>query len=274
MKVWIHENGHNGQEVKRLQKSLSIASDGSFGPQTEEALRDYQSDNNLVVDGRSGPQTRKSLGIEIHAGVDISHHQGRVDWDLLKSSGLVDFAWIKVSEGVTYQDPMLKRNLSEARRVGIPVGGYHFGRPDNNEDPHKEIENFVNNCDLQPGDLRPVFDFEREKKGEAQFTFDWGLEFLRESEKRFGTSPILYTGGAFMKYKINGLHEGLEDYDLWHAYYPGSLKNGVKKSRMYKWDEWTVWQWTGSGTIDGFPSLIDRNWLSGAPGGLAKILLK
>ena len=40
MKRWIHEIGHEGQEVKRLQKELSIEQDGIFGPQTRERVKE------------------------------------------------------------------------------------------------------------------------------------------------------------------------------------------------------------------------------------------
>ena len=99
MKIWIQETWHKGQEVKRLQKTLGITSDGSFGPKTEQALKDFQSKNCLTVDGRSGPQTRSTLGIEIYPGIDVSHHQGTIDWDAVNGSGLAKFCWAKVTEG-------------------------------------------------------------------------------------------------------------------------------------------------------------------------------
>ena len=52
-----------GGGVKALQRALGVPADGVFGPQTEQALRRYQSRHGLTVDGVAGPQTRRSLGL-------------------------------------------------------------------------------------------------------------------------------------------------------------------------------------------------------------------
>ena len=156
MKTWTQKKGHKGQEVKRLQKKLGVVEDGDFGVATEQALREYQVDNNLTPDGISGPQVRAAMGIEIYPGIDVSHHQGNIDWATVSASGMAQFCWIKVTEGNDYQDPKHEQNIISARQVGIPVGGYHFARPDLHESPRQEVENFVKHCPVQSGDLRPV----------------------------------------------------------------------------------------------------------------------
>lgn len=56
-------NGSEGAAVTRLQRALTaalgrtIGQDGDFGPQTEQAVRDYQSTRDLGVDGIVGPMT-------------------------------------------------------------------------------------------------------------------------------------------------------------------------------------------------------------------------
>ena len=54
MKQWIHQRGHKGQEIVRLQKALGgLDPDGAFGPKTEAALKQFQSQNNIEVTGKS-----------------------------------------------------------------------------------------------------------------------------------------------------------------------------------------------------------------------------
>lgn len=58
--------GCKGNDVKWLQWELvnekyNITIDGSVGPATKTALKDYQSKHNLTVDGSCGPATRKEL---------------------------------------------------------------------------------------------------------------------------------------------------------------------------------------------------------------------
>lgn len=62
----IMRMGHRGEYVKQLQARLNelgynLVVDGSFGPATDRAVRDFQKKKGLVVDGYVGPATRKSL---------------------------------------------------------------------------------------------------------------------------------------------------------------------------------------------------------------------
>jgi len=43
--------GSKGEDVKSLQSKLSISSDGSFGPGTEKAVKDWQNKNGFTADG-------------------------------------------------------------------------------------------------------------------------------------------------------------------------------------------------------------------------------
>jgi lysozyme len=58
-------------------------------------------------------------------GVDISHHQGEIDWSAAHAAG-VDFAYIKASEGADMRDPMFADNWKGARDAGVRRGAYHF----------------------------------------------------------------------------------------------------------------------------------------------------
>jgi len=276
MKVWIQEKGHKGQEVRRIQETLgNLVVDGDFGKKTEQAVKDYQSSNSLIVDGRSGPQFRAALGIEIYAGIDVSHHQGSIDWGTLKSTGLAEFCWVKVTEGNNYIDPKAKHNIAAARAAGVPVGGYHFARPDLHQEPYKEVKNFAKHCPVKPGDLRPVLDFERNGTHSPDSIHNWVVEFLKEIENETGIRPVIYTGGNMVKYGLNKNTSILDTYTLWHAAYSRKSRvTGIKKDRLGSWKEWRVWQWTGYEQLAGVSGDIDRNWLVGGKLGFDEILIK
>lgn len=55
--------GSKGENVKILQKALNLTVDGSFGPKTDKAVRDFQKKNKLTVDGVVGPKTWAALDI-------------------------------------------------------------------------------------------------------------------------------------------------------------------------------------------------------------------
>ena len=56
-KVMTLKKGDRGEEVKKLQTLLGITADGDFGNKTDEAVRQFQRNNGLVVDGIVGPKT-------------------------------------------------------------------------------------------------------------------------------------------------------------------------------------------------------------------------
>ena len=58
-------------------------------------------------------------------GIDVSHHQGTIDWGLLPAQG-VDFAYIKATEGSDHRDLRFFDNWAGAERARVPHGAYHF----------------------------------------------------------------------------------------------------------------------------------------------------
>ena len=58
-------------------------------------------------------------------GIDVSHHQGPIDWRRLPGQG-VDFAYIKATEGGDFRDRRFDENWAAARAAGVARGAYHF----------------------------------------------------------------------------------------------------------------------------------------------------
>ena len=59
------------------------------------------------------------------AGIDVSRHQGAIDWPRVAAAG-IRFAWIKATEGGDYRDPAFGRNWELAEAAGVRRGAYHF----------------------------------------------------------------------------------------------------------------------------------------------------
>ena len=62
-------------------------------------------------------------------GIDVSKHQGVIDWDKVKASGKVNFAMIRVGVGsdiASQDDAQAVRNMTECERVGLPYGVYLY----------------------------------------------------------------------------------------------------------------------------------------------------
>ena len=75
-------------------------------------------------------------------GVDISEHNGFIDFDQLKNN--VDFVIIRSSWGSFAEDLRARRNASECERVGIPYGFYHYSYARNLGEAQAEVNAFLN----------------------------------------------------------------------------------------------------------------------------------
>ena len=259
-----------GQEVRRLQSNLTdLVTDGDFGSKTQLAVRTYQRLQGLTIDGIAGPVTLGSLGIEVLPGIDLSNHNGKIDFAKVAAAG-IKYAWIKVTEGTTHTNPGFRDRFKGARDHGIKVGAYHFGRPDTNvgsDDASKEVENFLEACaaaDIGPGDLLPMLDVEAGMKTDDQYNVDWALEWLWKVQDVYNVKPVIYTARwAFNLYCQQARRKELsrlKDYPLWLA----SYNEGIEPKRKTSlWKTWDIWQWSGSGSVPGVKGKCDQNWMAG-----------
>ena len=277
MNIYVLKEGDEGQEVKRLQGHLTTNKDGDFGPKTKEALKDYQRENGLTVDGVAGPQTLGHMGIEVHAGIDVSAWNGKnIDWKKVVDAN-VKFCWIKVTEGQTHVNRGHQEKFQGARDAGLIVGGYHFGRPDYNKydnpftDAEKEAHHFLKHLDVvgaHSGDLLPVLDVEAGMKTDDQYNVDWTLRWLDVVEAELGVKSVIYSAKwawSLYLYKANkdDLKKLTEEYPIWWARYKRKKHLVGPEDKLRGWKEWDVWQFTGSGTTPGIKGRCDQNWLAG-----------
>ncbi|WP_257000865.1 peptidoglycan-binding domain-containing protein [Terribacillus saccharophilus] len=53
--------GSRGENVRRIQRALEVTADGIFGPNTRQAVINFQRNNGLGVDGIVGQATWNKL---------------------------------------------------------------------------------------------------------------------------------------------------------------------------------------------------------------------
>lgn len=192
-------------------------------------------------------------------GVDVSRHQGNIDWGAARASG-IEFAYIKATEGTGYVDPKVDQHLTGARSSGLVTGLYHFARPDTNTGV-QDGEHFAAEVNARsaagPGNLPPCLDLEETKPG--QFTgidlVDWVSDFLATARRITARRQfILYGSAAFLRDRLRGLDWLDRDCLVWVAHY------GRKPAEPGWADDRTVMhQYTSSGRIAGYHANIDRN---------------
>jgi len=274
--IYTLREGDEGQEVKRLQANLNITTDGDFGPKTKKAVTEHQDANGLVVDGLAGPKTLGSLGIEVVAGIDVSSHNGTVDWEQVASAG-VKFAWVKATEGQNHVNRNWVKRYNGAVENDIIVSAYHFARPDFNkydtpeEDADAEFKHFRDTLEqvggLKSGNLVPAIDLEAGMKTDDQYNADWYLEWLRLAEEEWGVKPIVYTARWAWNLYIRGAAEKdiqkFTEYPVWWANYIRKSHLVGPEKQLRGWQEWDVWQYSGSGACPGIKGRVDLNWMAG-----------
>lgn len=77
-------------------------------------------------------------------GIDVSKHQGKIDWHRVKNSG-VDFAILRAGYGKydNQKDERFEENYSNAKNAGIKLGAYHYSYAKSVDDAKKEAEIFL-----------------------------------------------------------------------------------------------------------------------------------
>ena len=181
-------------------------------------------------------------------GIDVSHYQGRIDWERVAREQNVCFVYVKATEGAGWVDDTYLRNLYGAKRVGLPVGVYHFFSP--SASALVQLENFRTNVDPRQQDLIPIVDVEKRGKGSLQ-QFQGRLKaFLDGVEKMFGVKPIIYTGVNFYAKYLEGR---FTQYRFMVARYAEEFPGLSEDVPIL------LWQYSSTSQVDGIRGHVDRS---------------
>lgn len=195
-------------------------------------------------------------GYEIH-GIDISHYQGKIDWEQLKNAMIkgcpVRFVIIKSTEGSSRLDENFRENFNQARDFGFIRGVYHFWS--NKSTAREQAYYFLDQVHLTDGDLPPVLDIEHKPADKSVEDFQRDvLTWLHIVEDKYHVKPIIYT---YYKFKEQYLSEPVfEDYPYWIAHY-------YVDKVQYK-GKWKFWQHTDVGKLPGIKGYVDFNIYNGS----------
>ena len=181
-------------------------------------------------------------------GIDISHYQGQVLWEVIGENSKMAYVYIKASEGGDRIDPRYERNIQLAHQYGLKVGSYHFFRPKTNL--AKQLENFMTQCRPGDQDLIPMIDVET-KSGLPTSEFRDSLtKFITLVEEAYKQKPLIYTFTNFYNAHMQGAIDG---YPLMIAQY-NAIEPELKDGR-----DITMWQYTGKGRINGINGFVDKS---------------
>lgn len=192
------------------------------------------------------------------AGIDVSEHQGDIDWNAVKNAG-IEFAIIRVGYrtyggGEITLDTTFEQNLRNADAAGIKTGVYFFSQA---IDPEEAIEE----ADAVIDAIRPynitypvIFDWEL-ITGDSARTDAMTVDNLAdacisfcERVKSAGYTPMIYQNKNTTMFKLD--LPKLQDYDFWLAEY------GDKPTYYY---DYQMWQYSSTGKVPGINGEVDMN---------------
>ena len=198
-------------------------------------------------------------GYEVLTGIDVSVHQGAVQWDKVAADG-VDYAMLRVGgrgygeSGKLYDDARFEANLKGAQQAGLDVGVYFFSQAVSVSEARQEARYVLEQLNGRKLDFPVVFDWEYIGYDTARTDHVRGpllTEMARafcEEIRQGGYEPMVYTNChlGYMEYDLRQL-SGLP---LWLTEY------GSKPSFYY---DFQMWQYTKEGAVDGVQDEVDLN---------------
>jgi lysozyme len=185
-------------------------------------------------------------------GIDVSHHQGRIDWPAVARAG-VGFAYLKATEGRDFVDPRFRDNWQGAEAAGLARGAYHFftfcssGRA--------QAANFLAHAPPAKGALLPVADVEFVGNCTSWKSLDVVRTELRafvaSVETAWRAKPILYVTPDSYERVLAGEFGG---HPIW-------VRDVLARPAPDAFGGWLIWQHSETGRVPGVAGPVDLDVL-------------
>lgn len=186
-------------------------------------------------------------------GVDVSRHQGIIDWDKFLEDEHSDFAIIRAGFGKNNIDAQAVRNVAECERLGIPYGLYWFSYALTPEMARREAEYLSDFVGKHKPSYPLVYDFEYDTVAHAvkngvkisrDFVLNCTEQFCHRLEE-LGFYAMFYCNNDYYQ-RYYQASKVAEKYDMWYARYATSPGRPV-----------TLWQTSESGRVKGIQGKVD-----------------
>lgn len=218
----------------------------------------WRFENGVLIDSGNGDIDAQSLTDDslpngvVARGIDVSNHQGTVDWNKVKAAG-IDFAILKVGPVYGKPDDSFERNAAECERLGIPYVVYYYSYARSVEDANKEADRTLAwlgghhpslpvYYDLEDSYILHDPDFSKDKLTQIAQTFCNRMEAV-------GFKSGIYANLNWLNNYLNS--PSLNGYDHWVA--------------QYNWrcdyaGSYSFWQYSSSGNVPGVNGRCDMNY--------------
>lgn len=194
-------------------------------------------------------------------GVDVSYHEGELDWKAIKDEGF-EFVILRIAargygkEGRVFLDKMFHHNIQAAQEAGLDVGVYFFSQAINEEEAKEEAEFVLENLEGYELELPVVYDPESILDDEARTDDVTGEQFTKNTlvfcnmVEAAGFQPMIYSNMLWEAYKFD--LSQLTQYPIWYADY-----EDVPQTPYY----FSMWQYSEKGYIDAVKDNEGKNYV-------------
>lgn len=185
-------------------------------------------------------------------GIDVSTHQGVIDWEKVKADG-IQYAILRCGYGSDMEsqdDAQFKRNADECTRLGIPFGVYLYSYANSKDKAKSEAEHtlrLVKGYDLSYPIFYDLEDADTTQKCSKELIGDMAEIFCNAIEKA-GYKVGIYASKHWFTNILTD--KRFDQWDRWVAQY---------NSKCTYEGTYTMWQYSSSGKVDGISGNVDMN---------------
>ena len=183
--------------------------------------------------------------------IDVSKHQGVIDWDKVKASGAVEGAIIRCGYGSdmkSQDDSQFKRNVEECIRLGIPFGVYLYSYAKDVQHAQSEAYHVLRLVNPYKGKLSYPIYLDLEEKGTESGAVERANVFGDIIEAN-GYWCGIYANQYWWK---SILKDKLDRFTKWVARYSSKEPKGISGG-------FDIWQYSSKGRVDGISTVVDCN---------------
>ena len=181
-------------------------------------------------------------------GVDVSKHQGVMDWQKCYNAGaryaIIRAGSIDSITGVCYEDYQFQRN-SEIAPEYMPCGYYWYMRP--NFDAFKQSDFFSNLINGKPRKLPAVDDAEAIVNMEMMYIEKRHRQFCEAMDENTNDTTMIYSNVGYWSYPNIYAKKGIPAWAAVRPFWVANFTIADKPWMPVTWDEWLFWQFSADG---------------------------
>ncbi len=189
-------------------------------------------------------------------GIDVSKHNGSIDWNAVKNSGvsyvIIRCGYRGYSTGVLIEDPKFRSNIKGAKAAGLKVGVYVFSQAVNEVEAVEEASMAVSLASGYGLDYPIFIDVEGSGGRGDGVSRDMRTAVCKAfcaTVQNSGYSAGIYANKTWFTEKINT--GSLTGYKIWLAQYASAP--------TYTATRYDMWQYSSRGRVSGIKGDVDMN---------------